>query len=381
MFIISLSLGATPAAARLTRKRPSAELLSLYNLTLCAGFIALTFAAQTGVYIRVRYSPGYGLPPENPPPDPEGINSATPETTAVFLVAMFQYVGVATIFSLGHPWLRPPWYNRPFTTWIIIASAVSALVLLSQDTVTETQLSLLRRPDVWNEEILAWSAASVVSYVLFIAALAAAKRKGVFSAIVRWSRRTYVSGGCIASCRRRCGGYRAPRSSGDAAAAAASGAHHSPAYPLEVLHKRVRREWEVQFAGGKAAARANSLADVIFKDRGEGGGRFGTKSAYLPSSSSSSGRDTIAVVMPSPLRSTPHAVGTAASSSASSSPQSSPSRSGSGGGGGDPRDIATEAAAGGVRFAPLRRAAGDVEEAEEAQRRVLNRGDSPVSQR
>ena len=254
MFIISLSLGATPAATTLTRKRPSAELLSLYNLTLCAGFITLTFLAQAGVFLRSRTIVGYnpadpGYIP--PPPDAEGLNSATPETTAVFLVAMFQYVAVAVIFSLGWPWLRPPWTNTPFSVWIAIASLVSALVLLSQNEVARNVLNLVYRPPAWNNEILVWSIGSVASYALFIAGLSALRRRGVFAAIVRAARRARRRGLC-GGCLRRCRGDRSP-----------------PISPSDLddvaLHKRVTRAWATQFAGGRAAAKARSLGDIVFK--------------------------------------------------------------------------------------------------------------------
>ena len=60
VFFLALTLGSTPAAKRLTRKRPSGRLLSAYNLTLCSGFIVCTFAAQFSAFQHALAQPWYG---------------------------------------------------------------------------------------------------------------------------------------------------------------------------------------------------------------------------------------------------------------------------------------------------------------------------------
>ena len=42
VFVLAVTLGSTPAATHLTRKRPSGRLLSPYNLSVCGGFIICT---------------------------------------------------------------------------------------------------------------------------------------------------------------------------------------------------------------------------------------------------------------------------------------------------------------------------------------------------
>jgi cation-transporting ATPase 13A3/4/5 len=87
VFILALTMGSTPSATKLTRKRPSANLLSLYNLTLSCGFILLTFAFQAWAFGKVREQPWYDTPEYpvamDPEQDEEGTNSVIPETTTV----------------------------------------------------------------------------------------------------------------------------------------------------------------------------------------------------------------------------------------------------------------------------------------------------------
>jgi cation-transporting ATPase 13A2 len=115
VFILALTLGSTPSARKLTPKRPSANLLSLYNLTICFGFIAVTLIMQGIVFLRVQQQSWYNTEAYpasmNEDDDEEGTNSRIPETTTVFLMAMLQYVAVAIIFSIGYPWKLPTYTN------------------------------------------------------------------------------------------------------------------------------------------------------------------------------------------------------------------------------------------------------------------------------
>jgi cation-transporting ATPase 13A3/4/5 len=54
VFILALFLGKTPASPTLTKKRPSSNLLSIYNMLICFGFIGLTFAMQGMVFGLVK---------------------------------------------------------------------------------------------------------------------------------------------------------------------------------------------------------------------------------------------------------------------------------------------------------------------------------------
>lgn len=87
VFILALTLGNTPSSRTLTVKRPSANLLSLYNLLLSCGFITLTFGLQAWAFYAVEEQPWYDseeYPASmDPELDEEGTNSVIPTTTSV----------------------------------------------------------------------------------------------------------------------------------------------------------------------------------------------------------------------------------------------------------------------------------------------------------
>ena len=133
VLILSLTIGNTAASETLTRKRPSGRLFSAANLLTTFGFIALTFAGQLVAFAFVRAQAWYGdaAHPLRMAVDPEGTNSATPETSAVFLVASLQFVACACIFAQGQPWKRSPLTNRPFCAWLAVCALAGVLLLLA----------------------------------------------------------------------------------------------------------------------------------------------------------------------------------------------------------------------------------------------------------
>jgi hypothetical protein len=183
VFVLAITLGGTPATRTLTRKRPSGQLLSAYNLTVCFGFMALTFAAQGVVYGAVAAQPWYAAYPKVMEDDPEGTNAAVPVTTSLFLVASYQYLAVAIIFSLGGPWKRPTWTNRPFCAWLAVVMVVSTAIALVQDPALYRFVGLAVLPPAWHAALLGYAALSLVLYTGFIAGAWAARRAGLFTAL------------------------------------------------------------------------------------------------------------------------------------------------------------------------------------------------------
>lgn len=233
VFVLALTLGSTPANPRLTRKRPSGRLLSPFNLVLCAGFILLTFTAQGIVYAAVQGQPWYNSAayPTTMPVDDTGLNPAVPVTSSVFLVAMFQYVAVAIIFSVGHPWKQPTWTNLPFCGWLAIVTVVSVGVLFARDPRLYELLGAMMMPAEWHVALAAYAAMALGFYAVFIAAVWYAKKAGGFAWLARAVRR--VRG-----------------------------------LPLSVKpHKRMRAEWRSQMArlSGPAAEDGPSTVEVALK--------------------------------------------------------------------------------------------------------------------
>lgn len=185
VFILALTLGSTPSATKLTRKRPSANLLSPYNLSICAGFIAITFITQAIVFARVRKQDWYGTPDYptamEPDEDSEGTNSKIPETTTVFVMSMLQYVAVAAIFSVGHPWKKPTHTNYAFSGWLLVVTATSIGLQLAPTAAIYEAISLMVFPSPWRIELLLWSAFSFACYFAYMGGIVWLKRRGVFS--------------------------------------------------------------------------------------------------------------------------------------------------------------------------------------------------------
>jgi len=192
VFILALTMGSTPSARRLTRKRPSANLLSPVNLTICAGFIACTFIMQVIVFERVRQQQWYGSEDYptamDPDEDEEGTNSKIPETSTVFLLAMLQYVAVATIFSLGYPWKRPTYSNYAFSGWLAVVTITSVLLFIFPSKSIYDWLSLVVMPQAWQLELLVWSILALLSYFAVYGCIMYWKRKGAFAAATRHCR-------------------------------------------------------------------------------------------------------------------------------------------------------------------------------------------------
>lgn len=134
VFILSLTFGSTRAALKLTRKRPSGRLFSPSNVLTVVMFIMITFVVQGVAFLQVKKQPWYGDSDHptrmDPADDPMDTNHRIPETTAVFLIASFQYIACASIFSgRGRPWKRSTWTNPILMFWMAVIT-ISAVVLL-----------------------------------------------------------------------------------------------------------------------------------------------------------------------------------------------------------------------------------------------------------
>jgi magnesium-transporting ATPase (P-type) len=212
--VLSLTLGATPSAEKLTKKRPSGRLFSVYNLAITLVFITLTFCMQAAAVAAVQGKPWYGTDAYPlavaPEADAEGTNTAIPETTAVFIVASFQYIACGAIFSVGHPWKQWPTRNRSFGLWMLVITLSALGITLGPTRDFYDTLSLQMPPYEWNLELLGLGIAAFLAYFLGIGALVYMRRAG-WLAPLRW---------------------------------------RGPPKP----HKTLRREWATQFASGGRGA-------------------------------------------------------------------------------------------------------------------------------
>jgi hypothetical protein len=144
-----------------------------------------------------------------PGTDAEGTNSAIPETTSIFIVAAFQFIGCALIFSVGHPWKKWPTANPAFCCWLGVVALSTLYLTLAPSDSMYALLSLQRPPYSWNLSLLGFGIAAVLSYFVALGGVFYAKAQGWLAAL---------------ECR-----------------------------PPPKPHKILRREWEAQWRSGALA--------------------------------------------------------------------------------------------------------------------------------
>ena len=127
VFVLTLCIGATDANRQLSVKRPSADLLSFANLLCVLVHMAVCSAFQVLMFCLVNRQPGYvDYTATNAVGD-----AATMETTSLYYFSNFQYLLMAVLFAMGHPWKRPLYTNVRFTAWCVVVLALNLALLFS----------------------------------------------------------------------------------------------------------------------------------------------------------------------------------------------------------------------------------------------------------
>ncbi|KAF3031926.1 hypothetical protein E8E12_001710 [Didymella heteroderae] len=122
---IAIFMGWSAAYPILSRKRPTANLVSRKVLTPLLGQMVLCILTQYLAFHFVQKQPWY----QPPVLDPEHSNSLNSQNTALFLVSCFQYILSAVVLSVGRPYREPMSRNLPFITTIFLALALSTYML------------------------------------------------------------------------------------------------------------------------------------------------------------------------------------------------------------------------------------------------------------
>ncbi|OAL50930.1 hypothetical protein IQ07DRAFT_508291 [Pyrenochaeta sp. DS3sAY3a] len=122
---IAIFMGWSGAYPILSRKRPTANLVSRKVLTPLLGQMALCILIQLAAFTAVQRQPFY-VPPVV---DKNHSNSLNSQNTALFLVSCFQYILSAVVLSVGKPFREPMARNLPFISTIFLTLAVSAYML------------------------------------------------------------------------------------------------------------------------------------------------------------------------------------------------------------------------------------------------------------
>ncbi|KAJ4363356.1 hypothetical protein N0V95_001129 [Ascochyta clinopodiicola] len=122
---IAIFMGWSAAHPILSRKRPTANLVSRKVLTPLLGQMVLCILTQFLAFHFVQQQPWY----QPPILDPEHSNSLNSQNTALFLVSCFQYILSAVVLSVGRPYREPMSRNLPFISTIFLTLALSVYML------------------------------------------------------------------------------------------------------------------------------------------------------------------------------------------------------------------------------------------------------------
>jgi len=150
---IAIFMGWTGAYPSLSRKRPTASLVSRKVLTPLLGQIFLCILVQLVAFETVQQQPWYQPPELNK----QKSNVDNSQNTALFLVSCFQYTLSGIVLSVGPPFRQSMAKNVPFCVTIAVALLVA--------------LYMLTDPADWLQNFMDLTDMSI-SYKLFLLALA-----------------------------------------------------------------------------------------------------------------------------------------------------------------------------------------------------------------
>ncbi len=122
---IAIFMGWTGPYRELSRKRPTASLVSRKVLTPLLGQIVICIVVQLVGWLFVRRQPWY----QPPVIDPDHSNSLNSENTALFLLSCFQYILSAIVLSVGPPFRQSMRHNLPFVITMFVTLAISSYML------------------------------------------------------------------------------------------------------------------------------------------------------------------------------------------------------------------------------------------------------------
>ncbi|KAI8633116.1 hypothetical protein F5Y19DRAFT_462264 [Xylariaceae sp. FL1651] len=124
---IAIFMGWSGPYPVLSKKRPTANLVSRKVLTPLLGQMAICILIQAAAFLIVREQEWY-IPPHV---NPEKSNIKNSENTALFLVSCFEYIFIGVVLNAGIPFRQSMTQNYPFMTTIIIALAISLYMVFA----------------------------------------------------------------------------------------------------------------------------------------------------------------------------------------------------------------------------------------------------------
>ncbi|MCJ1256606.1 hypothetical protein MMC24_004430 [Lignoscripta atroalba] len=150
---IAIFMGWTGAFPTLSRKRPTASLVSRKVLTPLLGQVVICILIQLIGFEAVQQQPWF-IPPRL---NTQRSNVENSENTTLFLTSCFQYILSGIVLSSGPPFRQSMTHNLPFVVTIVAALLFSAYMLLD--------------PGVWLAKFMQLTEMSV-NFKIFILILA-----------------------------------------------------------------------------------------------------------------------------------------------------------------------------------------------------------------
>ncbi|RLL97324.1 hypothetical protein CFD26_102194 [Aspergillus turcosus] len=122
---IAIFMGWTGPYPVLSRKRPTANLVSRKVLTPLLGQISICILTQFVAFKTIQSQPWF----QPPKIDLDNSNIKNSENTALFLISIFQYIFTSIVLSVGPPFRMPMRANEPLIVTIVVDSIVSSYML------------------------------------------------------------------------------------------------------------------------------------------------------------------------------------------------------------------------------------------------------------
>jgi len=138
---LSVLMVRTGAARGLESQRPSSRLISTSVVVELAGLLLIQYAFLVSCLLMLRSQEWYE------PLEPTGeVRIVCSDTTALFLVNIFQHLAVALTESLPHKYRKPVYTNKPFTLALLALTCSSLFLLLSTAPVPWFDMTVLPYP-------------------------------------------------------------------------------------------------------------------------------------------------------------------------------------------------------------------------------------------
>ncbi|PYH40684.1 putative P-type ATPase [Aspergillus saccharolyticus JOP 1030-1] len=152
---IAIFMGWTSPHPTLSRKRPTADLVSRKVLIPLLGQITLCVVTQIIIYKYVQRQPWF-----EPPSADLNDNIQNSANTILFLVSSFQYIFSSVVLSAGPPFRKPMISNKPFLFMVLLDLLFSCYMLFRPTQWLRRVMQLTYLPDYFAWQLLAIVAVS-----------------------------------------------------------------------------------------------------------------------------------------------------------------------------------------------------------------------------